>query len=118
MVPRICHAGLSQDSDDLSGAKFIRRPPHQVLAGSDPLDAECRTHHLPASAEILPSVRSTISSAAVTAPGVLEDLFTRLRPVPSSVMNGYQNITAFHFFFVLLRFIFLHSHADQLMIAP
>jgi hypothetical protein len=31
-------------------------------------------------------------------------------------MNGYQNITAFHFFFVLLRFIFLHSHADQLMI--
>jgi hypothetical protein len=53
----------------------------------------------------------------VTAPGVLEDLFTRLRPVPSSVMNGYQNITAFHFFFVLLRFIFLHSHADQLMIA-
>jgi hypothetical protein len=31
-------------------------------------------------------------------------------------MNGYQSITAFHFFFVLLRFMFLHSHSDQLMI--
>jgi hypothetical protein len=54
-----------------------------------------------------------MSSAAMTAPAFFEDLFHPRALCAVLGMHGDQNITALHFLFVLLGFIFRHSHADE-----